>query len=195
MDITTLPSRTLPWSVVEAAQAGDPAAFDLIYRTYHPMVVSFVRYLGSQPADAQDVASEVFTRLYVHIGTLTDRGRDIGAWCRRVARNIVADSWRRSEFRRTVPVAEVPDRCASDDVAATVVAELDGVQVWGCVDRLGAARDAECVRLRFGAGLSVRETAAVMGLVEGSVRAATWRAVSKLRVMRELTDLVSGDCS
>ncbi len=46
------------------AAAGNPAAYDRLYRKYYPIVVSFVAGLQVQRQTAEDVAQDVFARVW-----------------------------------------------------------------------------------------------------------------------------------
>ncbi len=52
------------WTLVRAAVAGDPQAARAFTNCYRPVVVSFLERRGLQPNDAEDVAQEVFLRLF-----------------------------------------------------------------------------------------------------------------------------------
>ena len=60
--------------LIEAAKAGDLAAFETLMRQHERLVlVTALRLLGSLP-DAQDVSQEVFLRLYRNLGKVDAAG-------------------------------------------------------------------------------------------------------------------------
>jgi DNA-directed RNA polymerase specialized sigma24 family protein len=83
-------------SLIEAAKAGDLAAFELLMRQYERLVlVTALRLLGSM-ADAQDVSQEVFLKLYRNLGKVQSTS-GLTAWLYRVTVNACRD------VRRTAP--------------------------------------------------------------------------------------------
>jgi RNA polymerase sigma-70 factor (ECF subfamily) len=60
-----------------------------------------------------------------------------------------------------------------------VVEEATATELMRCVAQLGRDQQ-ECIMLRFMQGMSVAETAAVMGRNEGAVKALQHRAVRRL---------------
>src|SRR5438270_71729 len=68
---------------------------------------------------------------------------------------------------------------APDGPEDAVVQHLANEQVLACVKQLGAEQQ-ECIVLRFVHGLSVSETAEIMGKKDGAVKALQHRAVRRL---------------
>ena len=67
----------------------------------------------------------------------------------------------------------------ADEPEAVVLAATTSQTLRAAVDRLGEEQ-AECLRLRFFAGLSVGQVAAAMGKNEGAIKALQYRAVRAL---------------
>lgn len=158
----------------------DPEA---LYRRHRPRVLRVCRLLLRDPAEAQDVAQEVFLRLL--------RARDAGTtpaawgpWLSRVAVNACRDR-RRGRWWRwwrdrglEVDVASLAAPGGSPEVDA-LRAELRGA-VWTAFRAL-PARQREVFVLRHVEGFSTREVADVLGLQAGSVKRHLFRAVHTLR--------------
>ncbi|MFE4621785.1 ECF subfamily RNA polymerase sigma factor, BldN family [Streptomyces mirabilis] len=166
--------------LVERAQAGEADAFGRLYDQYSDTVYRYIYYRVGGKATAEDLTSETFLRALRRIGTFTWQGRDFGAWLVTIARNLVADHFKSSRFRLEVTTGEMLDmneveRSPEDSVLESFAntALLDAVR------RLSAQQQ-ECAILRFLQGLSVAETARVMGKNEGAVRALQYRAVRGL---------------
>ncbi|MFI8215770.1 sigma-70 family RNA polymerase sigma factor [Streptomyces sp. NPDC085932] len=98
---------------VARAQAGDSAAFALLYAAYSDTVYRYVYYRTGGRSIAEDLCSEAFTRAFQRLDTFTWTGRDFGAWLVTIARNLVADHFASSRFKLEVTTGELLD---ADDV-------------------------------------------------------------------------------
>jgi RNA polymerase sigma-70 factor (ECF subfamily) len=168
------------WDLVHRAQHGDAEAFGRLYDHYVTLVFRYVLHRVGDRAQAEDFTSETFVRALRRIDSLSFQGRDVGAWLVTIARNIVRDHVKSSRFRLEVATADMRDADrATDGPEDAVVARLTNEQLLSCIRRLGSEQR-ECISLRFLHGLSVAETAAVMGKKDGAVKALQHRAVRRL---------------
>jgi RNA polymerase sigma-70 factor (ECF subfamily) len=168
------------WSLVKAAQTGDGEAFGKLYDRYVDSVFRFILYRVNDRALAEDFTSETFLRALRRIGAINYQGRDIGAWFMTIARNIVFDHVKSARFRLELTTAELLDgdeREPSPEL--TVLTNLTNARLLEAVDSLGDEQK-ECIVLRFLNGLSVAETAEVMGKNNGAIKALQHRAVKRL---------------
>ncbi|MFG3100057.1 ECF subfamily RNA polymerase sigma factor, BldN family [Streptomyces sp. NPDC048182] len=166
--------------LVERAQAGEADAFGRLYDQYSDTVYRYIYYRVNGKATAEDLTSETFLRALRRIGTFTWQGRDFGAWLVTIARNLVADHFKSSRFRLEVTTGEMLD---ANEVARSpedsVLEHLSNAALLDAVRRLNPQQQ-ECVTLRFLQGLSVAETARVMGKNEGAIKTLQYRAVRTL---------------
>ncbi len=167
------------WVLVRAAQGGDVAAFGRLYDRYVDVVHRYVLFRVHDRPLAEDITSETFVRALRRLHTVSYQGRDVGAWFVTIARNLVLDHVKSSRYRLEVTTSEFRDSDSSDDPEAEVVAGAVNAALMQCVDQLGEDQR-ECISLRFLQGLSVAETAVVMGRNEGAVKALQHRAVRRL---------------
>ncbi|MFD7069934.1 ECF subfamily RNA polymerase sigma factor, BldN family [Streptomyces sp. NPDC059913] len=166
--------------LVERAQAGEADAFGRLYDQYSDTVYRYIYYRVGGKATAEDLTSETFLRALRRISTFTWQGRDFGAWLVTIARNLVADHFKSSRFRLEVTTGEMLDaneveRSPED----SVLESLSNAALLQAVRRLNPQQQ-ECVTLRFLQGLSVAETARVMGKNEGAIKTLQYRAVRTL---------------
>ena len=170
------------WALVRAAQDGDTDAFGQLFDRYHDTVFRFVLYrLGDRPA-AEDLTQETFVRAFRRITSVSYQGRDIGAWFVTIARNLVLDHVKSSRYRlesATAEVADVAPGSLRPGPETEVIAGATHAELLKCVAKLGDDQQ-ECIALRFLQGLSVAETADIMGRNEGAVKALQHRAVRRL---------------
>jgi RNA polymerase sigma-70 factor (ECF subfamily) len=168
------------WALVHRAQAGDPEAFGELYDHYVTMVHRYVYHRVGDRATAEDVTSETFVRALRRIDSLSFQGRDVGAWLVTIARNIIRDQVKSSRYRLEVTTADMRDADrATDGPEDAVVQHLTNQQLLECVQQLGSEQQ-ECIVLRFLHGLSVSETAEIMGKKDGAIKALQHRAVRRL---------------
>jgi RNA polymerase sigma-70 factor (TIGR02952 family) len=168
------------WALVRQAQEGDAEAFGRLYDHYVTMVYRYVYHRVGDRATAEDVTSETFVRALRRIDSLSFQGRDVGAWLVTIARNIILDHVKSSRYRLEVATADMRDADrATDGPEDAVVAHLTNRELLACVQQLGSEQQ-ECIVLRFIHGLSVSETAAIMGKKDGAIKALQHRAVRRL---------------
>ncbi|WP_245753214.1 sigma-70 family RNA polymerase sigma factor [Geodermatophilus ruber] len=171
------------WALVRQAQAGDAEAFGRLYDHYVTVVYRYVYHRVGDRAQAEDFTSETFVRALRRIDSLSFQGRDVGAWLVTIARNIIRDHVKSSRFRLEVTTADMRDADrATDGPEDAVVARLTNEQLLSCIRQLGSEQQ-ECISLRFLQGLSVSETAAVMGKKDGAIKALQHRAVRRLAAL------------
>jgi RNA polymerase sigma-70 factor (TIGR02952 family) len=176
-------NRTDVWALVRAAQDGDAEAFGRLYDHYVTMIHRYAYHRVGDRALAEDVTSETFVRALRRIDSLSFQGRDVGAWLITIARNIIRDHVKSSRFRLEVTMADMRDADrATDGPEDAVVAHLTNEQLLVCVQQLGSEQQ-ECIVLRFLHGLSVAETAAIMGKKDGAIKALQHRAVRRLATL------------
>lgn len=126
---------------------------------------------------AAEAVDEAFVRAAERWGEVAGMDRPAG-WVYRVAVNW-ATSWRRKWSRRPTLPAEVLDRGHRDDLDSVTL--LDGLAGLPLVQR-------QMLVLRFVLGYSVAETAAVLGVAEGTVKSGVHRARQQLRDDVEVSD-------
>jgi RNA polymerase sigma-70 factor (TIGR02952 family) len=168
------------WALVARAQQGDAEAFGQLYDHYVTMVHRYVYHRVGDRVLAEDVTSETFVRALRRIDSLSFQGRDVGAWLITIARNLVLDHVKSSRYRLEVTTADMRDADRSTEGPEdAVIAHLTNAQLLACVKQLGSEQQ-ECIVLRFLHGLSVSETAAIMGKKDGAIKALQHRAVRRL---------------
>jgi RNA polymerase sigma-70 factor (TIGR02952 family) len=171
------------WDLVRRAQQGEAEAFGQLYDHYVGTVHRFVLYRVGDRSTAEDVTSETFVRALRRIDSLSFQGRDVAAWLLTIARNLVLDHVKSSRYRLEVSTADMRDAdTATDGPEDAVVQALTNAELVECMRRLGPEQQ-ECLALRFLHGLSVAETAEVMGKRDGAVKALQHRAVKRLAAL------------
>lgn len=174
------PEKARIAALVTLAQQGDAEAFGQIYDAYVDSIYRYLYYRVGSHAVAEDLTSETFLRALRRIDSFTWQGKDIGAWFVTIARNLVTDHVKSSRFRLEVTTADMLDADRADDgIEDEVLGRLQNAVLLDAVRRLKPEQQ-ECIVLRFLQGLSVAETAAVLGRTDGAVKQLQLRAVRAL---------------
>jgi RNA polymerase sigma-70 factor (ECF subfamily) len=169
-------------ALVSAAQAGDGEAFGQLYDRYVDMVHRYIAYRVSNVSLAEDLTSETFLRALRRIGSFTWQGRDFGAWLVTIARNLIADHFKSSRYKLEIATSDLVAAGADrrqDGPEDEVLAGFTSAALLDAVKQLGPEQQ-ECIALRFLQGMSVAETAAVLGKNTDAVKALQYRAVKAL---------------
>jgi len=126
---------------------------------HYGRLVGLLRFQGAEPADAEDLAQEAMMRLVAgwdRVGLLDQPW----AWLVKVALNLSRSRWRRLQTTLRLGHLVGGDTVHHDQAAIDALTLLDGL----------TERQRTAVVLRHYAGFSVRETAEVMGVAEGTVK-------------------------
>ncbi len=136
-------------------------------------VYAYVAYRIGDGPDAEDVTSETFERALRYRASFDAARGEPAAWLIGIARRCVDDA----RSARPVPIADPPDLPAAGELAEDAARRLD---LAAAVARL-AERDRELIALRYGADLTARQIAELLGLQTNNVEVALHRALVRLR--------------
>ena len=183
LELTGGPDGTVDaWELVRRTQAGEAEAFGLLYDRYVTLVYRFIYYRLPDRAQAEDLTSETFLRALRRITSVSEQGRDIGAWLVTIARNLVLDHVKSAHYRLSMSTDEFFEHHTEDTTEAGVLAGLDQRALLEAV-RLLSPEQQEAIVLRFFQGLSLAETATIMGRNAGAIKALQHRALKRLQVL------------
>lgn len=162
---------------VDAARAGDRAAFGRLFRQLAP-VVHGVLLARVRPADADDLMQEVFLTALEKIDTLRE-GAAFGGWLCAIARNRAVD-----HHRGRRKLVEIPEDLGRPDAE-----RAEAERVLRAIQTLPEAYR-ETLVLRLVEGLTGPEIAEQVGLTPESVRVNLHRG---MKMLREKMGLGGGD--
>jgi RNA polymerase sigma-70 factor, ECF subfamily len=162
----------------EAAPREADIAFEDLYRSCRDDVYAYVASLLRDRAAAEDVTASAFERAYRKRSRFDRRRGEPRAWLFGIARNAALDELRRRG--RQAELASEPVDDAGAAVADSAEASERRLAVAAALATL-EPRDRELVALKFFAGLSNAEIAAVVGVSESNAGTKLHRAVTKLR--------------
>jgi RNA polymerase sigma-70 factor (ECF subfamily) len=169
-------------AVVEAAQRGDQRALSELYEYYFPRVYRYVNARLGSSEDAEDVTTEIFLRIIDNVASYTFRGLPFGAWVFRIARNEVVSFVRKQKVRGLTAELTESIADANADHVREIETQFTIAVVRQATERLPEAQR-QVIALRFGAGLSVAETAQALNKTENNVKVLQHKAIAKLQTL------------
>lgn len=169
--------------LVESALAGNARAFDTLLRRHEARVLRVLRLLGVPAQDREDVAQEIFLRVFRHLRGFR-AGRSFGAWVYRVAVNSTHDYRQKTQRSRgdevpwTDRAGEVPDPGGDPEAMAGRAGERSRLE--SALDSL-TDRERAVFVLKELEGLDTRDAARVLGVTTITVRRHLGLARRRLR--------------
>ena len=153
-----------------------PLDIEQIYTEYYGKVMGYIRARVQSAADAEDLCSDVFEKVFLKIGDYDSEKSSLSTWIFTITRNTVID-----HFRRTKPSEEL-DENLSDNI------ELDEDLLNSeTLSELAAAlkrlpeQMRDIIVLRYYDGKPLTEIAELMNLSYGAVKLRHQNAVLMLR--------------
>lgn len=142
--------------------AGDRDAFAEIFRRHKDRMWAVAVRTCGDPELAADCVQEAFIAAYRRAGSFRGEAA-VTTWLHRIVVNACLDRLRRTRPTSALPDDDLPDR---NDAHAAVEVRLD---VRAALDRLPEGQRAALVLVDMH-GLSVAQTAEILGVAEGTIK-------------------------
>ncbi|MFL6157346.1 MAG: sigma-70 family RNA polymerase sigma factor [Marmoricola sp.] len=167
-------------ALVELARNGDKEAFGQLYDHYQPSVYRFLYYRVGSMTLAEDLTAETFFRALRSMHSFRWQGKDFGAWLMTIARNLTADHFKagRTRLEQTTEDMQTLDT-TSESPEIEVLSSLTNEALLRALGEL-PTEQRECLIMRFLQGLSIAETAEILGRSSGAVKQLQLRGVRNL---------------
>jgi RNA polymerase sigma-70 factor (ECF subfamily) len=176
-------------ALVAAAKIGDAHAFELLVERHERRVFSLAQRMTRNREDAEDVVQQSFQKAFIHLKKFEGQSL-FSTWLTRIAVNEALMVLRKRRGTREVPIVQsnseddtevaldVPD--VSPNPEDTCLQREQQRILTAAVNRLppGTRR---AIQLRELGALSTGETAQIMGLSVGAVKARVFHGREKLR--------------
>lgn len=172
-------------ALLQAARAGDSAAYDRLYNLYSDRVFRYLYARIGQREVAEDLTADVFVRLLQNLPRFrVNAARPVAsfsAFVYRVAGNLLTDQYRKQKHRDHQDIEDQPFLADKrpEPFAQTAASENKN-ELIDAMKRLGAEQQAVLL-YRFGEEYSVLEVAEIMGKTTGAIKALQHRAIANLR--------------
>lgn len=166
--------------VLAAAQEGSAWAWENLVSELGPRLVGFFRVRGV--TDPEGLAGDVFADIAASISNFEGSESGFISWVFVIAYRRMTDEWRRRNRRPD----EIPSGLDSDPAGTAPSAEdvametFAGIEAAKMLEVLTEAQR-DVINLRVVAGLTLEETAQVVGKPVGAVKALQRRGVAALR--------------
>lgn len=167
-------------SLCQRAREGDSsAASELVARSYQRIFAYFRRLCGNDH-DSADLTQKTFAKVWRSLASYQGRST-FSTWLHGIAHHVYVD-WRR---RRNPGEAQTDEwwemQAAESPSPFEDAAERDlARQLYRCVDELDEDRK-QAVHLHYYQGLSLQETADVLGIATSTVKYRLREALDRLR--------------
>ncbi len=174
-------------ALVELARTGDAEAFGMLFDHYHGSVYRFLFHRTRSTTLAEDLTSETFFRALRSMSSFRWQGKDFGAWLMTIARNLCMDHFKagRTRLELTTEDMGLHDDSTTEGPEDAVLTSLTNEVLLEALTEL-PTEQRDCLVMRFLQGMSISETAAVLGRSDGAVKQLQLRGVRNLaRLMPE----------
>jgi RNA polymerase sigma-70 factor, ECF subfamily len=165
-------------TLLARARKLDSDALAEIHNTYYAPIFRYVAFRVGNREVAEDLTSEVFTRLLSALRDRTAPQNTLRGWLYGVAAHVVSDHHRQS-YR--TPQVELDVSIASREAgpAEAVEAMLTRADLKRAMAKLTEEQQ-NVIALRFGYDMPIQEVARTMGKTEGAVKQLQARAIAAL---------------
>lgn len=168
--------------LIERARAGEAAAFNQVVLAYRKRILGTISRLIGRPEDVEDVAQEVFVRLYYSLDQL--RSAEVfEPWLYRLTVNASYDYLRRAKRRNESRMADLSEQqvMMADSLAGAreQSEERQKTEVREFMDALFrhvSEEDRLLLTLKEVEGLSLKELERIYGVNENALKVRLFRA-------------------
>jgi RNA polymerase sigma-70 factor, ECF subfamily len=183
--------------LISRAAGGDSTAFQELVERHRSMVYRVAYQFAGNHHDAEDIAQEVFIKVYRSLDKFRQDAQ-LSSWMYRIVMNACIDHRRRQSPAGTAPFGE-----EAEQRLLNTPEEAPGPEERAYAGELGAVLETEIARLppgqrivfimRHHQGLKLTEIADALGLAEGTVKRQLHAAVHRLRQALTASNVTAGE--
>ena len=183
--------------LIARAAGGDAAAFQALVERHRSMVYRVAYQFAGNHHDAEDIAQEVFLKVYRSLDRFRQDAQ-LSSWMYRIVMNACIDHKRRQSPAGAAPFGE-----EAEHKMLNTPEETPGPEARAYAGELGAALERAVASLpngqrivfvmRHHQGMKLCEIAEALGLAEGTVKRQLHAAVHRLRQVLSQANVVAGE--
>jgi RNA polymerase sigma-70 factor (ECF subfamily) len=182
--------------LITRAAGGDPTAFQALVEQHRSMVYRVAYQFAGNHHDAEDIAQEVFIKVYRSLDRFRQDAQ-LTSWLYRIAMNACIDHRRRQSSAGAAALGD-----EAEEKVRNTPEEAPGPEERAYANELGGLLEEEIGRLppgqrvvfimRHHQGLKLCEIAEALGLAEGTVKRQLHAAVHRLRHALAAANVTAG---
>jgi RNA polymerase sigma-70 factor (ECF subfamily) len=174
--------------LIREFRAGNEAAFTRLVKKYQQQVFNFIFHHSGRQAEVEDLAQEVFLKVYTHLAKFESRAA-FRTWLYRITLNVCIDHARKRKLRRMLALDSLSDwtrnrlsssRAAAPSPQAAVEAHELNERIQRGLERL-PEEFRQALVLRDLEGLNYDEIAEITGASLGTVKSRISRGRERMR--------------
>lgn len=154
-----------------------------IYTAYHGKVMGYIRARINRQAEAEDLCSDVFEKVYTRIGQYDKTKSSLSTWIFTITRNTVID-----HFRRTKPSEELDENISDDTEVDEGLLQAESLEELASALQQLPQELTDLIVLRYYDNRPLTEVADMMGLSYGAVKLRHQKALVMLRRLLKVND-------
>jgi RNA polymerase sigma factor (sigma-70 family) len=158
----------------------DELALDSLFHETHALVFSTALRIVSFPVDAEEIAADVYARVWTIAGTFDARRGRVGAWLVTIARNRAIDRVRARMTRSRSETALLFQCSSGEDPDAEIDASQTRLRLGRALQAL-PFEQRQVIELAYFSELSTTEVAVKLGRPLGTVKTRLRQGLIKLR--------------
>jgi len=183
--------------LISRAAGGDPSAFQALVERHRSMVYRVAYQFAGNHHDAEDIAQEVFIKVYRSLDRFRQDAQ-LTSWMYRIVMNACIDHRRRQR-----PATSAPFGDETEQRMLNTPEDTPGPEDRAYAGELGQVLESEIGRLPSGQrvvfvmrhhqGMKLCEIAEALGLAEGTVKRQLHAAVHRLRQALTRANVTAGE--
>lgn len=161
-----------------------------VFEVYHKKVYSYFFYRIKDVLTAEDLTSQVFEKVIKNRTSYDKDKAPIGVWVFAIAKNCLNNYFREQKKHQFAPLETIMEWFSNKETPEEyVLVEERNFKLHQSINRL-KDREKNIIALKFGAGLSNKEIAGIIGISETNVGSILYRSMKKLKVEMEKEDAI-----
>ena len=151
-------------------------AKEKIYKDYHGKVLSYIRSKTNSVHDAEDIAADVFLKVYEKLDTFDETKASLSTWIYTITRNTLTDF-----FRTRKVFAEIPETIEDETSVENEICNAEMLETLADALETLEERERDIIILRFYSGKTLRDISSQMSISYAYVKILQNNAFAKIK--------------